>query len=162
MMGEVEVRPAVPDDAATILTLMRELARHDGMEGYVTTTEERIRDTCFGDNPACHLLTAEVNGEVIGYVSYTFNWENWSGVYYLALNELYVREDGRGRGTGRRLMQEVARVALERDCWARWEVVPSNRRALDFYRKLGAYPSDWRICWWSQGAMRALLVSPGA
>jgi GNAT superfamily N-acetyltransferase len=156
-MNEATVRPARPEDAATILVLMRALARHDGMEGYVSTTVKRIREGCFGDPPACYILVAEVDGEMVGYVSYTFNWENWNGTHYLALNELYVRDEARGQGVGRSLMQAVARVALERDCWARWEVVPSNRGALGFYRSLGASLSDWKICWWSQGAMRALV-----
>jgi GNAT superfamily N-acetyltransferase len=156
-MSGVTIRPARPEDAETILKMMRELARHDGMEGYVSTTVERIWQGCFGDPPACYVLVAEMDGSIVGYASYTFNWENWNGMHYLALNELYVRDEARGQGIGRRLMQVVARVALERDCWARWEVVPSNRGALAFYRSLGAYPSDWKICWWSQGAMRELV-----
>ena len=58
-----------------------------------------------------------------------------------------MSERARGRGVGRALLAEVARIAVARGC-ARleWAVLDWNLPAIDFYRALGASPMDeWTV-----------------
>jgi ribosomal protein S18 acetylase RimI-like enzyme len=53
----------------------------------------------------------------------------------------------RGRGIGKALLCELARIAMERGC-ARmeWAALDWNTPSIDFYRSLGAVPMDeWTI-----------------
>jgi len=61
------------------------------------------------------------------------------------LEDLFVRPEHRGNGVGFRLLQRVARVAVDRDCERMdWAVLDWNEPAIDFYRQLGAKPlDDW-------------------
>jgi GNAT superfamily N-acetyltransferase len=63
------------------------------------------------------------------------------------LEDLFVSEKYRGQGTGRALLEYLAKIAVERR-YARmeWTVLNWNTRAQDFYRSLGAAPlEDWRV-----------------
>jgi GNAT superfamily N-acetyltransferase len=64
------------------------------------------------------------------------------GIY---LEDLFVVPEQRGRGVGRALLTELARVAVKRGCSRlEWVVLHWNRDAIGFYERLGAKPnSDW-------------------
>jgi GNAT superfamily N-acetyltransferase len=77
----------------------------------------------------------------------------------LLLKELYVRQARQGQGIGKALMAFVARHALERGC-ARmdWNVGAHNRRALGFYRSLGAMHVAGRLSYRLAGEYLARLA----
>jgi GNAT superfamily N-acetyltransferase len=66
------------------------------------------------------------------------------GIY---LEDLFVRPAHRGKGHGKSLLQELARIAVERGCGRfEWAVLDWNTPAIEFYRSLGARPMhDWTI-----------------
>jgi GNAT superfamily N-acetyltransferase len=135
------IRPAAVDDAPTILALIRELAVYERMsvESIVTTEADLVRDG-FGPSPAFQVLLAEdESGVVVGFALYFFTWSTWAGKRCVHLEDLFVKPSARGRGAGFRLMQAVARAALENGC-ARfnWQVLDWNKPAFDFYEKLDA------------------------
>ena len=63
------------------------------------------------------------------------------------LEDLFVLPAMRGRGIGRRLLAELARLAVQRDCGRlEWSVLDWNEPAVDFYTKLGAVPMNgWTV-----------------
>jgi ribosomal protein S18 acetylase RimI-like enzyme len=64
------------------------------------------------------------------------------GIY---LEDLYVAPEHRGRGLGRRLPAELARICVERGYGRlEWAVPDWNRPAIDFYRAHGAQAQDQR------------------
>jgi GNAT superfamily N-acetyltransferase len=55
------------------------------------------------------------------------------------LEDIFVLEGSRGTGAGYALFQEVAAEAVRRGCCEmEWQVLTWNRRAMDFYERLGA------------------------
>ena len=60
---------------------------------------------------------------------------------------LFVRPAARGKGYGRALLVELAKIARERGCGRmEWAVLDWNDPAIQFYRKLGAEPkSEWTV-----------------
>ena len=93
------------------------------------------------------MLLAEVDGETAGFALFFHNFSTWQGRRGLYLEDLFVRPAMRGRGIGKALLCELARIAMERGC-ARmeWAVLDWNTPAIEFYRSLGAVPMDeWTI-----------------
>ena len=86
------------------------------------------------------------------------NFSTWRGVHGIYLEDLYVRPAARRGGHGRALLRELARIADARG-YERldWAVLDWNTPAQDFYRSLGAFPTDewtgWRLE--RRGARRA-------
>jgi GNAT superfamily N-acetyltransferase len=78
----------------------------------------------------------------------------------LFLEDIYVREEFRGKGIGKLLMAEVAAIALREGLGAmRWVVLDWNKPAIDFYKKLGAELfDDWKEMILDGDALRRLAA----
>jgi len=137
------IRNATPDDAHSILSLIKELALFEKELDAVKTTEEDIIRDGFGDNPYFNCIVAEDGDQIIGFALFYFCWSTWTGRPSMFLEDLYVKESERGSGAGKKLLKHCAQVAVEKNC-ARfeWEVLDWNQGARDFYHKIGARHMD--------------------
>jgi GNAT superfamily N-acetyltransferase len=82
---------------------------------------------------------------VVGFALFFTTYSTWRGRPGLWLEDLFVREEERGRGVGAALLRAVGRVAVERGC-GRFEfsVLDWNAPAIGFYRSLGAVAmTEW-------------------
>jgi GNAT superfamily N-acetyltransferase len=132
------VRPATPDDVPELLAMIRELAEYERALHEVHATEEHLRRTLFADQPAVFAHVAEVDGAVAGMAIWFLNYSTWLGTHSLYLEDLYVRPEHRGGGTGRLLLQTLAGICLERGLpRLEWWVLDWNP-ARGFYDALGA------------------------
>lgn len=137
-MPKKSVRPAVPEDAATIVRLVRSLAVYENEPvEIVRLTEADVLRDGFGDRPRFETLLAELDGVPVGFALFFHNYSTWQGRPGLYLEDLYVEEDARGHGLGADLMRELARIAEERGC-ARLELsVLDWNPTREFYHRLG-------------------------
>ena len=60
--------------------------------------------------------------------------------------KFFVRETHRGRGVGRAILSEVARIARQEGSYGiRWEVLGWNESAIKFYKSLGGeFFDEWK------------------
>lgn len=143
----IEISPARPDDVPAILALIRELAEYEKLLDRCVATEEALRRDLFGPRPYAEALVGRLDGRAVGYALFFHNYSTFlarPGVY---LEDVYVRPASRGRGVGKALLREVARVARERDCGRlEWSVLDWNSPSIEFYKSLGAAPlDDWTM-----------------
>ena len=63
------------------------------------------------------------------------------------MEDLYVLPEHRGKGYGKALLRQLARIALQRGCGRmEWWCLDWNRPSINFYLSLGAEPmSDWTV-----------------
>lgn len=146
-MTVLHIRPAVADDAALILRLIRDLARYERAEDAVQTDEAGLRASLFGADARAHALICEADGQPIGYAVYFYNYSTWLGRNGLYLEDLYVDPAHRGVGAGKALLQHLARQAVAEGCGRfEWSVLDWNRPAIDFYEAVGARAQDeWTV-----------------
>jgi GNAT superfamily N-acetyltransferase len=139
------IREAVASDAPLIVEMIRELAEFERQLDQVEITPEDLLRDGFGDNPRFQALVAEWDGKPAAYALYYFTYSTWTGRSGMFLEDLFVREQFRGKGIGKALLQRVAAAARSRNCdRMRWEVLTWNTVAIEFYRSLGAtLPQDW-------------------
>src|SRR3979411_1391391 len=142
-----EIRPAQRGDVAIILELIRDLATYERAPNEVTATEEQLVDVLFGKKPAAEVLLAFEGETAVGFEVFFHNFSTWLGRPGLYLEDLFVKPEMRGKGYGRALLVDLAKVALERGCGRmEWAVLNWNDPAIQFYRKLGAKPMDeWTV-----------------
>ncbi|MDH6226351.1 GNAT family N-acetyltransferase [Streptomyces sp. MJP52] len=143
------IRPATPADVPVIHALVRELAEYEKALGEAVATEEQLREALFGERPAAyaHMAVDDVTGESVGFALWFLNFSTWRGVHGIYLEDLYVRPEARGGGHGRALLEELARLCVERGYQRlEWSVLDWNEPAIGFYRALGALPQDeWTV-----------------
>jgi len=142
------IRPARSQDAALILSFIRELAEYEREPHAVLIGEAELLRDGFpqpGDQRYFECLIAEEKGEAAGFALFFPVYSTWRG-RALHLEDLFVRPQFRGDGIGKALLTRVAALAVERGCvLLYWHVLNWNQPAIDFYRSLGATMlEDWR------------------
>ncbi|SDK54514.1 Ribosomal protein S18 acetylase RimI [Nocardioides sp. YR527] len=145
---DLVVREATPDDAETVLRLVKEIAAHQAQSDSVTVTAEQWAGHL--GRPDITVLLAEIDRQPVGYVSSVRRLHLWSGSDIVALDDLYVRPGHRDAGVGRLLMTELARRSG--GLTITWGVQPDNDAAIRFYRRLGAAVRAKVMCAWSRAA----------
>ena len=141
------IRPATVADVPIILELIRALATYERAPNEVTATEENLVEVLFGERPAAEVLLAFENETAVGFAVFFHNFSTWLGRPGLYLEDLFVRPEDRGKGYGRALLIQLAKIARDRGCGRmEWAVLDWNKPAIEFYRKLGAKPMDeWTV-----------------
>lgn len=158
------LRPAVPDDAATIHRLIVELATYEREPEAVVVTPAELRAQLAAARPPFECLLVELaDGQVVGFALYFHNYSTWRGRQGIYLEDLFVEPAHRGRGYGKQLLVRLAQLAVDRGC-ARmeWNVLDWNAPAIAFYRSLGAAPlSEWTVFRLTGEALLNLARTPG-
>lgn len=144
----MDIRNATVDDVPDILRLIRGLAEYEKLEHMVVATEERLRESLFGERPMAEAVLAQVDGHAAGLAVFFHNYSTFRGRAGVYLEDLFVEPAHRGKGLGKALLLHVARLAAARGCERmEWSVLDWNTPAIEFYRSLGAQLLDeWRIC----------------
>jgi len=149
-MGEnaaTTIRPARPEDVPTIVSLIRALAEYEKLAGECRADEAALEGHLFGDRPCAEVVIAEWDGAPAGFALFFHNYSTFLTKPGIYLEDLFVRPELRGYGIGKALLQELARLAVERGCGRlEWAVLDWNAPAIGFYEKLGAKRlSDWTV-----------------
>jgi GNAT superfamily N-acetyltransferase len=146
-MKNFTIRAATAADVQAILELIRALATYERAPNEVTATEQGLTEVLFGQKPAAEVLLAFENETAVGFAVFFHNFSTWLGRPGLYLEDLFVRPEHRGKGYGRALLIDLAKIARERGCGRmEWAVLDWNEPAIEFYRKLGAKPMDeWTV-----------------
>jgi GNAT superfamily N-acetyltransferase len=146
-MSEYYIRKATIEDSSLILKFVKELARYEKAEHEVLATEEHIKSSLFGSEPATHALICEKGNRPVGFAVYFFNYSTWLGKHGLYLEDLYVTSSERGNGVGKTIFKHLAQVAVKHDCGRfEWSVLDWNEPAINFYESFGAKPQkEWVI-----------------
>jgi len=146
-LTDFQIRPAGMGDLPIILKLIRDLATYERAPDEVTATEEQLIDVLFGKKPAAEVLLAFERESPVGFAVYFYNFSTWLGRAGLYLEDLFVKPEKRGKGYGRALLVELAKIARDRGCGRmEWAVLDWNEPAIKFYRALGAQPMhEWTV-----------------
>lgn len=140
---QISIRPGTRDDVPLILSFIRELADYEKLSDEVVANEEALGRHLF-ENRHAEVIIAEAP-EPAGFALFFHNFSTFLGRPGIYLEDLYVRPEFRGKGIGKRLLRELARLAVDRDCGRlEWAVLDWNKPSIDFYESLGAGPrKEW-------------------
>jgi len=139
----VRIERATERDVPVILEMIRALADYERMSADVVATEAGLRASLFGPTPEAEVIIAYAGDEPAGFALFFHNYSTFLGRRVRYLEDLFVKPAFRGLGLGKRLLVELARLAVERRCGRfEWCVLDWNEPAIGFYKKLGAVPQD--------------------
>lgn len=133
------IRKATAADATLIVDMIRELADFEHELHQVDATPQDLLRDGFGAHPSFYASVAECDGQPAAYAFYFFTYSTWAGRPSLFVEDIFVRSQFRSQGIGKALLQHLAVIARERNCYAmHWEVLDWNKTAIDFYHSVGA------------------------
>lgn len=146
-MSDCVFRAAVPGDEGLILSFIRALAEYENLSDQVTATPELLREWVF-EKRLAEVVFAVADGKEVGFALFFYNFSTFLGRPGIYLEDLFVLPEARGRGYGKNLLKELARLAAERGFGRlEWACLDWNRPSIQFYTKgMGAVPMDeWTI-----------------
>ncbi len=92
-------------------------------------------ENCINDNPYLEGYVIENSKEIQGYTMVAKSFSTEFGKTCIWLEDLYVKEEYRGLGIGKMLMDFITKKYT--DCIFRLEVEEENERAVNLYKKCG-------------------------
>jgi ribosomal protein S18 acetylase RimI-like enzyme len=139
---EIAIRPWQKSDVASIrritwgawMSTYLSFIPESDLRSYFDThyTEESLLRMF--DDPSLHGFVAEMDGQTAGYGRLFFSRDE----NRLYVSSLYFLPEFEGQGMGSRLLEAAEGYATEKGLEELWiGVMVRNRRALDFYRKVG-------------------------
>ncbi len=141
------VSQATPQDIPELLAMIQALARYEKLEDQCVSTEADLQRALFSAKPEAEALIARIEGKAAGFALFCHNFSTFLGRHGLWLEDLFVHENCRGHGIGKKLLAALAGIAKQRRCGRlEWAVLDWNTPAIDFYQSRGAtVMGDWRI-----------------
>ena len=145
-MENMKFRYAEEKDAALILEFIKDLAEYENMQKEVVATEELLVEWIFKKEKA-EVIFALEDGKEVGFALFFHNFSTFLGRAGIYLEDLYVKPEYRGKGYGKGLLRELAKITVERGCGRLdWSCLDWNKPSIDFYLSLGAESLDeWTV-----------------
>lgn len=143
-MCELTFRNAKREDTGLILFFIKSLASYEKMLDQVVATEELLEEWIF-DKKKAEVIFPCLDGKEIGFALFFHNFSTFLGRAGIYLEDLFVMPEYRGKGYGKALLKELARITVERGCGRlEWSCLDWNEPSIKFYKSLGAIPMiDW-------------------
>lgn len=139
-------RYAERKDVTLILQFVKELADYEHMLDEVVATPELLEEWIF-DKKKAEVIFLMEDGYEAGFALFFHNFSTFLGRSGIYLEDLYVRPEYRGKGYGKALLTQLAKIAVERKCGRlEWWCLDWNKPSIDFYLSMGAEPmEDWTV-----------------
>jgi len=145
------VRPAFKEDLPVLVDLIKKLAIYEKLMDIYTATPELYKKYGFSNESIFKSLLVENQGSegpnYLGMALYFYTYSTFTGKPTLYIEDIIILEEYRGKGIGTKLLVELAKIALEKDCGRmEWSVLNWNEPSIQFYKNLGAFPmNEWTV-----------------
>jgi GNAT superfamily N-acetyltransferase len=137
------IRAGIEADHPALARLMTEMQAHYRVP---CPSDAEIRAGLAGRPAGAEFLVAEEGGGLVGFAAFAAIYPGPGLRAGFFLKELYVAETARGLGAGRRLMADLARLALAQGFGrVDWTAARDDVRLLRFYESLGASPQPEKV-----------------
>lgn len=134
-----KIRPAMSKDVFIVLEFIKELAEYENLLDEVEADEVGLNSYLFSENPSAFVLLAELDDKPIGFALYHYNFSTFTGKPGLHVEDLYIRDEHRGKGYGKKLLGFLAKKTVAENLGRmEWWVLDWNKPSIDVYKSIGA------------------------
>ena len=140
----IEIRPITEETFPEVEPLLAAYQRFYEIEDIDPERNREFFGRFVGSDHSGWLLGAWDDGRLVGFGCYYRHKNSLTATRTVLMYDLYVVEDVRGKGVGRRLIE--AGLELARDSGAsclEWSTAPDNHAAQALYDSIGAEKSSW-------------------
>lgn len=144
-MSELTFRGATEEDSALILEFIKKLAAYEKRLDEVIATEEELKKWIF-DKKQAEVIFALEEGVEIGFALFFLSFSTYISNVNLHLEDLFIYPEYRGKGYGKALLKQLAKIVVDRGYGRfEWTCLSWNKPSIDFYLSLGAEQKDWNV-----------------
>jgi GNAT superfamily N-acetyltransferase len=128
-------RAATADDAQTLVQMINAMARTDRYPDLDIDAQHRLIRDAF-EKKRFNVVLAEWQGVVAGYVAFFEGYSTFRAAPTLQVDDLYVKNEFRGRHVAFELFRYVLQEAKRRECArVEWRIIEGNEEAFGFYER---------------------------
>jgi ribosomal protein S18 acetylase RimI-like enzyme len=134
-----KIEKAAPENVPQIIALIQEFAEYENLSDFCEVTEERLNIALFGDAKVAEAIIVFSGETPVAYAIFYPNFASFRGQRGLYLEDIYIKQQFRGRGVGEAMLRHIAGIGKARG-FERidFQVLEWNAPAIRFYEKLGA------------------------
>lgn len=157
-MSNTKFRIATEQDVTLIRDFISALAEYEKMTDEMIADEALLREWIF-ERKKAEVIFALEDGVEVGFALFFHNFSTFLGRAGIYLEDLFVKPEYRGRGHGKALITELARITVERGCGRlEWCCLDWNTPSIDFYLSLGARQmNEWTTYRLAGESLKALV-----
>lgn len=131
-------KKAEPSDLPVLMRFMQEFHEFDHDDPFDEVPAKRAMEKVISDERAGFVWLIKSSGEDVGYLVLTLHYRLESRGTCANLDELFINEENRGQGIGRKAMKFLEDTCRERGVAAmQLEVKKDNPEAASLYEKVG-------------------------
>lgn len=125
--------------------LVEALATYEHLPAPDEAARSRFATDACGERPRVDAYILRVSTVAVGYLILVETYSSFRAQPTLYIEDIFIREEDRSKGYGRRTMQFVLEQAQDRHCGRiEWQVLNWNEPAIRFYESVGAERmSEW-------------------
>jgi GNAT superfamily N-acetyltransferase len=156
-MTDLTFRIAQRQDSPLILEYIKKLADYEKRLDEVIATEDDIEKWVFDEKQA-EVIFAQLDGNVIGFALYFLSFSTYIGNVNMHLEDLFIEPEFRGKGYGKALLKELAKIVMDRGYGRfEWTCLSWNKPSIDFYINIGAEMKDWELFHFKGDALKKFV-----
>ncbi|MCD9618596.1 GNAT family N-acetyltransferase [Chryseobacterium gleum] len=145
----MKIRFAEEKDLSSIIELCKAHAQYERSSFKEENKKEQLSKHILNPDSEIKCLIAESDTEIIGYATFFKQFSTWDAGYYMYVDCLFLKENARGNGTGKQIMELIKSYSKEQGCpIIQWQTPGFNIRAIKFYILLGAERKNKERFFW--------------
>lgn len=136
------IRYATREDSSLIFDFIKKMAIYEKLLDELVGNVELLENNIFDKKGAEVIFIMEGEKEV-GFSLYFYNFSTFLTKQTLYLEDIFVLEDYRGKGYGKKMFDFLIKKAKDEDLGRiEWVCLNWNEPSIKFYESLGAKPMD--------------------
>ena len=144
-MSKLTFKIAERKDSELILEYIKKLAKYEKRSDEVIATTKSIEKWIFDEKQA-EVLFALEDEQVVGFALYFLSFSTYIGNVNMHLEDLFIDPEYRGKGYGKTLLKELAKIVENRNYGRlEWTCLSWNKPSINFYLSIGADEKDWNV-----------------
>ncbi|WP_432645769.1 GNAT family N-acetyltransferase [Methanobrevibacter sp.] len=144
-MSKLTFKIAERKDSELILEYIKKLAKYEKRSDEVIATTKSIEKWVFDEKQA-EVLFALEDEHVVGFALYFLSFSTYIGNVNMHLEDLFIDPEYRGKGYGKTLLKELAKIVENRNYGRlEWTCLSWNKPSINFYLSIGADEKDWNV-----------------
>jgi len=138
-MSNIIIRNIKENEVDDLVILCELHAKYENCTYDKSNKAIKLKEALFTANASLICIIAVHNNKLVGYSSFLKEYSTWDADYFLYMDCLYVLEEYRNNGLGKKLFDEVINYKNKLNCsHIQWQTPNDNIKAINFYKKIGA------------------------
>jgi GNAT superfamily N-acetyltransferase len=144
--NSVVIKEVNSENFDDFLGLIGKLAEYERLSPPDAEAKKRLQRDCLSDKPKFKAFIGKVGNKSVSYVIFFFTYSSFLASPTLFLEDIFVLEEYRKQGIGKRMFDFLKQTARREGCGRiEFTVLKWNKTAQDFYEDNGAQCLEWYL-----------------